>query len=29
LVDVEAELADFAGVEGVEAVGVHFGGVEG
>ena len=29
LVDVEAQLAGFGRVEGVEAVGVHFGGVEG
>jgi len=28
LVDVEAELAGFGRVEGVEAVGVHFGGIE-
>lgn len=29
LVDVEAELPCFCRVEGVEAVGAHFGGVEG
>ena len=29
LVDVEAELTGFGRVEGVEAVGAHFGGVEG
>jgi hypothetical protein len=29
LVDIEAELPCFCRVEGVEAVGAHFGGVEG